>query len=247
MFPVGARTCWNSCRGRVNHKAHNHERKNTQPERSNQTAPTLQAPQCGRVGLLSLSLYPSEGERIPRHFDALGGPEPQVGPLTPALSPSEGERGNRRQPSGNPRFRGRLPQAGEGTVRGFNARACSSHSHPDRVPVSQGDLGRGPVVQRPGQCAPDAGLGGGTGQPRAGPRRVAGFPEAAAGLWHRAVLLVARRSVDQGAARLGTRADGRHGRLGLPDQLRPLRPGRTQLRADVSERAAAVLRRSGGS
>ena len=47
-------------------------------------------------------------ERSPRHSDALSVPEPQVRPLTPALSPSEGERGNRRQLSGEPRFRGRL-------------------------------------------------------------------------------------------------------------------------------------------
>jgi hypothetical protein len=31
----------------------------------------------------------------------------QDGPLSPTLSPSEGERGNRRQVSGEPRFRGR--------------------------------------------------------------------------------------------------------------------------------------------
>ena len=59
------------------------------------------------VSPLSPSLSPLQGERTPRHSDALCIPEPQVGPLTPALSPSEGERGNRRQLSGEPRFRGR--------------------------------------------------------------------------------------------------------------------------------------------
>jgi len=54
----------------------------------------------------------SLGERIPRHSDALCTPEPQVGPLSPALSPSEGERGNRRQFSGEPRFRGRARERG---------------------------------------------------------------------------------------------------------------------------------------
>jgi hypothetical protein len=55
-------------------------------------------------------------ERIPRTFDALCAPEPRGkgGLLTPALSPSEvptgrdfSPRGNRRQLSGEPRFRGR--------------------------------------------------------------------------------------------------------------------------------------------
>jgi hypothetical protein len=41
-------------------------------------------------------------------FACFASPEPQGkdGPLTPALSPSEGERGNRRQVSGETRFRG---------------------------------------------------------------------------------------------------------------------------------------------
>jgi len=43
----------------------------------------------------------------PRPSDAPCVPEPQIGPLTPALSPSEGERENRRQLSGETRFRGR--------------------------------------------------------------------------------------------------------------------------------------------
>ena len=51
-----------------------------------------------------------ERERIPRHSDARCVPEPQVGPLTPTLSPSEGERGNRRQLSGEPGFRGSVPR-----------------------------------------------------------------------------------------------------------------------------------------
>jgi cellulose synthase/poly-beta-1,6-N-acetylglucosamine synthase-like glycosyltransferase len=63
------------------------------------------APLCS----VSCSLGEGLGERTPRPFDALCGPEPkdQNGPLTPALSPSEGERGNRRQFSGDPRIMGR--------------------------------------------------------------------------------------------------------------------------------------------
>jgi hypothetical protein len=64
------------------------------------------------------------GERTPRHSDALCAPEPQDGPLTPALSPSEGERGNRRQLSGEPRFRGRenrIPSHDQPEPVGFTA------------------------------------------------------------------------------------------------------------------------------
>ena len=81
--------------------------------------------------VLGCSLSPRE--RIPRPFDALCGPEPQVGPLTPALSPSEGERGNRRQLSGKPRFRSRGQGEGEENarfVKRVRQRARSPHLHP---------------------------------------------------------------------------------------------------------------------
>ena len=109
--------------------------------------------------------------------------------------------------------------------------------------ASGGDL----AFSDPANVTPPPAWAVGPGEPRAGPRRAAGFPEAAAGLRRGAVLLVARRSADQGAARLDPRADGRHGHRRLPDQLRPLRQGRPQLRADAAQRTAAVLRRSGGS
>ena len=60
-------------------------------------------------GSFSVEEFRKARERIPRQTDALCALEPQGKdvPLTPALSPSEGERGNRRQISGEARFRGR--------------------------------------------------------------------------------------------------------------------------------------------
>jgi hypothetical protein len=60
---------------------------------------------------------PSERDRTPRPFDALGASEPEDKnePLTPTLSPSEGERRNRRQTYGESGFMGNvLFRAGEG-------------------------------------------------------------------------------------------------------------------------------------
>jgi hypothetical protein len=74
-----------------------------------------------------LPFSPCPRERILRHFDALCGPEPQVGPLAPALSPSEGERGNRWQPSGKPRFRGRAAARGKAKL----AEAAGASSLPE--------------------------------------------------------------------------------------------------------------------